>query len=162
MIDVLSFIWAILFVAGSSSLGYLVLRSGWPKIRILDSETKTGWSILTGVTLALLTILLSIIVGEISFANHFLLRMGIIGLLLTALLTISVRFALAPFFSTRRVLVSVPAATIPAQLTADKLMDKVASDKIILPKKQNEEKITEIKAALERALKKREIEGKSL
>ena len=159
MMDALSIFWAILLVAGSPSLGYLILRSGWPKVRILDDETKTGWSILTGTTLTLLTILVSIIMDEIPSVEHFLLRIGIVGLLLTGAFVLAVRFVLAPALSTKRVLVSVPASTIPAQLTAEKLMEKVVSDQVILPKKQNEEKIEEIKAALERALKKRELEG---
>ncbi|MBI4052703.1 MAG: hypothetical protein HY394_01565 [Candidatus Diapherotrites archaeon] len=50
--------------AGSASIGYLFLRSGWPKVRSIDTSYKVGWAVLIGAGF-------SIAVSAVSFAAEF-------------------------------------------------------------------------------------------
>ena len=61
--EILGILPAYAFV-GSASLGYLFLRSGWPKVRSIDTSYKVGWAVLIGAGF-------SIAVSTVSFAAEF-------------------------------------------------------------------------------------------
>ncbi len=40
---------AIYMLSGSTSIGYLLVRIGYPNFRTLETNYKAGWSIITGI-----------------------------------------------------------------------------------------------------------------
>lgn len=110
---------------GSSSIGYIMLRTGWPKFRLLETEYKTGWGIITGSLFAVSTI-------GIAFAASIFLqnRISLFEVLFIAptctvfsgLLIFSVKRRL---IGGRKVKVSVPKRVVAASIIARKAFDKM-------------------------------------
>lgn len=147
-------------VAGSYSYGYLFLRSGWPKIRKLEEGYKIGWSIILGAIFSIIAITTTSIVYSLKlseFSSLEFLTIVLAVMLAVILAFLSVR---RKFFAKTKMQVSVPKEAVSADITAGKLVEKMASDRsFIVTKQLNEEKIKKIKEALKKSLK--ETEEKS-
>src|SRR3989344_8553908 len=84
-------------VAGSTSLGYVFLRLGWPDIRKLDKQYKTGWSIIIGLVFSAIVVIASLAFSlnpfyTFDFGEALVLNLAITFIAATLLLTIKRKF----------------------------------------------------------------------
>ncbi len=103
---------------GSMSIGYLLLRTGWPKVRILQKSYKLGWSIVLGGLFSVFAIISSfaISLGGLSYEGLLFASSGIfLGI---ASLALTVR---RKFFAGARMRVAVPKEVVGANIAATKV-----------------------------------------
>ena len=79
----------ILIAAGSPTLGYLFLRIGWPKIRVLEKEYKKGWSVIFGVAFIIIVTLFALLFSLLPFFGLGFREYFFLLLVLSFLLAIS-------------------------------------------------------------------------
>ena len=131
------------FIIGSYSLGYLLLRTGWPKIRILDENYRIGWSIIFGGLFSVLWALLAVLFG---FQNLFPIILTI-----TLVITLILLSARRKCFSAKIGTVAIPKEKAAEQIVAEKSMQQLLSDKqFILNKNLTPEQVEKIRETLQK------------
>jgi membrane glycosyltransferase len=133
---------AVYLIAGSYSLGYLMLRTGWPKIRVLEENYRIGWSVIFGVFFTILCINATIILSA-----QKILPIVITITLIIALIILSMRRML--FATSKTMTVSMPKEQAAAKIIAEKSSEQLLSDKqFILNKSLSSEQVEKIKESL--------------
>ena len=118
----------ILYMAlGATSWGYILLRMGWPNIRSISIEYKSGWSIIFGLIFSAAVLGASLFVdfssiATISLTELILVNAIILGAVGTVILNIKRRFL---SFGTKKVKVAVPKRVVSANIVAKKAFQKV-------------------------------------
>ncbi len=136
------------FIVGSYSMGYFLLRTGWPKIRILEQEYKLGWSIVFGI-------IFTVFAAIIGFAG---MGAGINIIYLFGITTMLMFLAAAGFltlrrkyFASTRITIGVPKDALATGIIAEKSYQKAMSDKdLIFKKNLSNDKAEKIRQALEK------------
>jgi len=134
----------ILMFFGSTSWGYIFLRIGWPNIRTLEIEYKSGASLIVGLIFSILTIGISLIaqalkLTELSLTELLLINTTII--FITGILIFTVK---RKFLGSKNVKVSIPKRVISANVIAKKAMLQLPKNSYLKVNKQGEEKILEL------------------
>ncbi|MEM4630741.1 MAG: hypothetical protein QXU92_03995 [Candidatus Diapherotrites archaeon] len=134
---------------GSTSLGYLLIRMGYPNFRTLEIKYKTGWSIITGIAFTITT-------TTLAFGTSFLLKqkimafellfISIIGTIISAIITFNFK---RYFFGTKKVKVSVPKRAVVASAIAKKAFEKLGHEAYI-PDKEAAQNLQEIISKIDR------------
>ena len=126
---------------GSTSWGYIFLRTGWPKVRSLELDSKTGASVIIGFIVITITIIISAIIGFLDIPLFTLPE--IILLVTTVILSASgLVFTLKRKLSgNQKVRVSVPKRAIAANIAAKKAFEKVPETKYIKVSSEGIEKL---------------------
>lgn len=138
--------WLVLayFLIGAYSLGYLLLRTGWPKVRILDESYRMGWSIIFGTVFSALWMAATFVLGV---QKIFPIVLTIT--LVTTLIVLSLRRRIAGY---RTASVSVPKEKAAQQALAEQSIRALSEDRdFILNRQLNQEQVEKIKQALERS-----------
>jgi len=129
------------FIIGSYSLGYLLLRTGWPRIRILDENYRIGWSVIFGVLFSILWVALAVL-----FNMQALFPIVLTITLIIALILFSIR---RRFFASKNITVAVPKEKAAAQVIAEKSIERFLADReFILNKSLSSEQIEKIQESL--------------
>ena len=131
-----------------TTIGYVFLRTGWPKIRLLEKESRLGWALLLTVTLNLVMIisafLFSVLLPFASFRTYLLMTLVAFSFIGMAVLTVKRKVS-----SRRRVTVSVPASVVGAKIASDNAMAKFAQRPgHIVVSAKGSSKIDELKKSL--------------
>ncbi|HIH32997.1 MAG: hypothetical protein J4478_01170 [Candidatus Diapherotrites archaeon] len=131
------------FVIGSYSLGYLLLRTAQPKVRILEENYRIGWSIIFGLFFSILWLATSIALGM-----QALFPVVLTITLIIALIALSLR---RRFFASRKLNVAIPKERALAQIVSEKSVDQLLSDKqFILNKSLSSEQVEKIRESLKK------------
>ncbi|MFH1587109.1 MAG: hypothetical protein ABID38_04590 [Candidatus Diapherotrites archaeon] len=90
-----------------TTIGYIFLRTGWPKIRVLPKEVRLGWALVItlalNITIIISSLLLAFLLPFTSFRGYLLLNLIVFSFTGIAVLT-----ARRKLFTGRTVSVSVP------------------------------------------------------
>jgi len=134
----------ILMFFGSASWGYIFLRIGWPNIRTLEIEYKSGASLIVGLIFSILTIGISLIaqalkLTELSLTELLLLNTTII--FITGILIFTFK---RKFLGSKNVKVSIPKRVISANVIAKKAMLQLPKNSYLQVNKRGQEKILEL------------------
>lgn len=133
----------IYFVIGSYSLGYLLLRTGWPRIRILDENYRIGWSIIFGVVFSGFWLALAFGFG--------MQRLFPIILTITMIIVIIVLSLRRKLIASENITVAVPKEKAAVQVVADKSIERFLADKeFILTKNLSQQQVEKIKQSLQK------------
>jgi hypothetical protein len=142
---------AFYIVAGSTSLGYIFLRLGWPDIRKLDKQYKAGWSIIIGLVFSAIVVIASLTFSllpffSIGFREALLLNLAVTFIAATLLLTFKRKFIVR-----NKMTVSMPSTLLGAKVTAKKVVEQLESEPgFIRASKIEGGKIDELKKRLGR------------
>jgi hypothetical protein len=116
---------------GGQSVGYLFLRSGWPKIRKLETETKTGWGIISGAGFTISTIAVATAV-TLTFPNNITFMEMLFIAPICTIATGTIIFSIKrKYFGKNKVIVSVPKRALVANLIVKKAMEKIPEEDYI-------------------------------
>ena len=140
---------ALYTLAGSASWGYIFFRTGWPKIRAIGLEYKTGWSIIIGGAYSVIVVLGSAIItfsgiGNMLFAEAIFVSSAIISTLGIVILTIKRKL-----LGKNKLRVSVPKRAIAANIVAAKAFKKLPENSYIKVSKEGTNKISQLKEKIE-------------
>lgn len=136
---------------GSISIGYMFLRTGWPKVRALELPYKTGWSAILGLIFAAVSV-----IGSLAIDAFFPAGLGSGELLLVVaaaafIATMPLLTVRRKFFSAKKVRVHVPKEVVGAKLVAAKAVDKLMFDRAFIDASGLQlDKISELRKALGR------------
>lgn len=111
---------------GSPSIGYLLLRVGWPRSRVLEPAYKWGWAVLIGVAFSFFVVagsLISSLVFRIGFLENAFLISSALLLFGVGLLTARRKFA-----GKRKLRVSIPKEVAGARFASTKAVNKLMVD----------------------------------
>lgn len=125
---VLDFFLFLCFAGGSSSLGYLFLRSGWPKIRVLKKSYKKGWSVIFGAGFSVAVALVSAVFGFFGFFGFGFREFFFIFIALSFFISILALTGSRKFLKKQVVRVSVPGSYIHAKVVAAKARNRLELD----------------------------------
>ena len=138
-------------IAGSTSLGYIFLRLGWPDVRALDKQYKAGWSIIIGLVFSAF-----VVVSALAFSLNPFFRFGfreslMLNLTVTAIAATTLLTVRRKFLAGNRMKVSVPSTLLGAKVTAAKVVEQLERDPgFIRSAKFEGEKLDELKKRLDR------------
>jgi len=145
---------AFYLVLGSTSLGYMFLRLGWPRIRILDKQYRAGWSLILGVIFTSIIVVSSLIFSitpflSFNFKEFLFLNLSVTFFIAVVVLTIK-RKILVP----RKATVTVPSELLRAKVAAAKAMTHIElseslKEGVISVKPLEEQKIAALRKKLE-------------
>src|SRR3989344_8849530 len=112
-------------IAGSTSLGYIFLRLGWPDVRALDRQYKAGWSIIIGLVFSAIVVITALAFSlnpffRFGFRESLMLNLSVTFIAATTLLT-----AKRKFLTSNRMKVSVPSTLLGARVTATKVVEQL-------------------------------------
>ena len=115
-------------IAGSTSLGYVFLRLGWPDVRALDKQYKAGWSIVIGLVFSAIVVIASLAFSlnpfyKFEFREALLLNLAITFIAATLLLTLKRKFLVR-----NKMTVSMPSTLLGAKVTAKKVVEQLEKD----------------------------------
>jgi len=138
-------------ILGSTSWGYMLMRIGWPNIRAIGIEYKSGWSIVFGLIFTSLVIISSYGASQLAITKMSLLE-------LIALNSIIVFFAGMIIFTIKRKLlggkhikVSIPKRVVSANVVAKKAVEKLPKTSYIKVSKEGALKLSQLRHKLEMA-----------
>ncbi|MDO8537662.1 MAG: hypothetical protein Q7S21_02150 [archaeon] len=147
LLDISSLIYIFL---GSTSIGYILIRTGWPTTRTLEHQYKIGSSIAAGIIFSVLTIIFAFIFSiispqEIPFYNYIFFSMTAMFFALFILMLLKQKFVVH-----KTVKVSVPKEDIAAKIMAEKAVQRIIPEEqyISIRKDLSEQQLQEIKKAL--------------
>ena len=147
MLDLSSIIYIFL---GSTSLGYLLIRTGWPTTRTLEHQFKVGSAIAAGIIFVVLSAVFALIFSiifpqEIPFYNFVFFSMTAVFFALFILMLLKQKFVFK-----KTVKVSVPKEDIAAKIMAEKTVERIIPEEqyISVRKDLSEQQLNEIKKAL--------------
>lgn len=148
-------------LAGSVSFGYFFLRTGWHKVRILDSTYKLGWATVIGISFSIVIILVSFVFGLIPFMffgfREFLF-LTIIALLPVAIVVLTIR---RKFFAKKTVSVAIPKKIVGARIASEKAILKLDLERgYVKVKELDKDRVKKIKEMLVKRKEKEEVEKK--
>jgi len=135
--------WLVLsyFALGSYSIGYLLLRTGWPKVRVLDESYRMGWSIIFGIVFSALWIIAAFAIG--------LQEIFPVVLTITLIITLLILSARRKIMGYRTATVSMPKEKATQQALAEQSIKALSEDReFILNRQLNKEQIEKIRDAL--------------
>ena len=118
----------ILYMAlGATSWGYILLRMGWPNIRSVSIEYKSGWSIIFGIIFSAAVLGASLLgdfsgIATISLTELLVVNLIILAVVGTVVLNIKRRFL---SFGTKKLKISVPKRVVSASIVAKKAFKKI-------------------------------------
>ena len=117
-------------IAGSTSLGYVFLRLGWPDVRALDKQYKAGWSIVIGLVFSAIVVIASLAFSlnpfyKFEFREALLLNLAITFIAATLLLTLKRKFLVR-----NKMTVSMPSTLLGAKVTAKKLSSSLKKTRV--------------------------------
>lgn len=118
----------ILYMAfGATSWGYILLRMGWPNIRSISIEYKSGWSLIFGLIFSAVVLGASLLgdfsgIATISLTELLVVNSIILAVVGIVILNIKRRFL---SFGTKKVKVAVPKRVVSANIVARKAFKKV-------------------------------------
>ena len=141
-------------MAGSSSLGYLFLRSGWPKIRVLAASYKKGWSFVFGASYFAVVAIIAAVLSlfpffGLSFREFFFALLAVSFIFSVGALTL-----MRKFLRKQKVNVVVPGSVLSAKVAAAKAQGQLELDPGLVIVNAPKEQLDELKKML--AEKKRE------
>ena len=149
MLDfVLDFFFLLYAVAGSSSLGYLFLRSGWPKIRVLAASYKKGWSFVFGASFFVVVAMIALVLSlspffGIGFREFFFALMAVSFVFSVGALTL-----MRKFFKKQKVNLVVPGLVLSAKVAAAKAQGRLELDPGLVIVNAPQEQLEELKKRL--------------
>jgi len=116
------FAFVFLFI-GSTSIGYIFLRTGWPKVRILEKTYKIGWSMVFGAIFSLFSLILSLafsLFTSLSASQTFL-----VIIIFSFFLGIIILSLKRKYFLQRKTIISLPKEFVSVQMVQKKLSEKM-------------------------------------
>lgn len=138
-------------VAGSTSAGYLILRMGWPKVRILGQEYKSGWSLILGVVFSVLVVAISFLSSALGILPMAVRQALFVSLIFSSLLAAVLLTVRRKFIAGQRIIVSIPKKVLGTRIVAGKAMEKIEADRGFMRVERLErEKIESMRSALGR------------
>lgn len=116
---------------GSTSIGYLLIRMGYPQFRTLETTYKTGWSIITGMIFVVTTIILGFLLSFL--LNQRVTAFELFFIVPTCMIMSSIiAFNVKRYYvGSNRVKVSVPKRAVAASVVAKKAIEKLGPDAYI-------------------------------
>jgi len=147
------------FLAGSYSMGYFFLRSGWPKIRILEEPYRIGWSIGLGVLFMLLVIGTTLYGDSIQGGQTPIEWIFSIDLIAAIGIATMMLFVRRKYIASKNIQVAVPKDYMTARIAAEKLTEKILTEDQpggpIKPETQGDDdnRLDEVKRTLDKLTK---------
>lgn len=142
-------LFALCLLLGCTSAGYLFLRAGWPKIRILERQYKMGWSVILGALFTVAVIGSAFLLGFLKILpmpRRNFMFIALIGAFAVALSLLTLR---RKFFAAGSVVVSVPKRVVGTKIVAEKVMEKIGVEKgFVSVGTLGEERVKELRGAL--------------
>ncbi len=134
---------------GSATWGYILLRIGWPNIRSIDLEYKSGASIAIGAFVSIMVVLVSAAIAFLNLADLGFEQLILVNTILIFLIAIAILTVKRKFMSTRKVNVGVPKRVVSANIAAKKAMEKLPENSYTKVNSMSEEKAERLRERLE-------------
>lgn len=142
---------ALLYILlGSTSIGYLLIRTGWPSVRTLEHPYKVGSSIAAAIIFTILTAIFSLIFSiifpqQMPFFHYIFLSMTAVFFAIFILMLLKQKFVFK-----RTVKVSVPKEDIAAKIAAEAAVKRVIPEEefISVRRELSQQQLNEIKKSL--------------
>jgi len=129
---------------GSTSWGYILLRMGWPNIRSLKIEYKSGWSIIFGLIFTGIIAAISLIIGFLNLAGMALLEIMLGVSVLIFFIAMGLFTAKRKLLGGKKVNVAVPKRAVTANIAAKKAVQKLPLNSYIKVSSEGAKKIHEL------------------
>jgi len=140
---------AFYLVLGSTSIGYVFLRLGWPSIRLLDKQYRIGWSIVLGLVFTAIIVVSSLMFSLLPFMVFDFKEFLFLNLIITFFVALTILTVKRKFFASNKVRVTVPGNLLGAKVAASKTIKKMELDKgFITAKPLGEQKLEFLKKSL--------------
>ncbi|HZX20057.1 MAG TPA: hypothetical protein VFF13_03520 [archaeon] len=110
---------------GSTSFGYIMLRAGWPNIRSIGIEYKSGVSIIFGIIFSVAAIGISFAAHYSNFSGLSFTELLLANTLILAGVSLVILTVKRKFLGSQKVKVSVPKRVVSANVLAKKAFEKV-------------------------------------
>jgi len=153
LLDVSAVIYIML---GSTSIGYLLLRTGWPSVRTLEHPLKVGSSVLAGIIFTILAAIAGYALSiyfpmQTDFYNYIFASLPLMVFLLFAIMLLKQKF-----LGKRKVKVSVPKEDIAAKQIAEETAQRIIPEEsyIGVRSELSQQQLEEIKKALKEDVEK--------
>lgn len=147
LIDLTSILYLLL---GSTSIGYLLIRTGWPGVRVLEHQYKVGSSIAAGIIFTILVSITALIFSiifptQLMFFYYIFFAMAVAFFALFILMLLKQKFVFK-----RTVKVSVPKEDIAAKIAAEAAVKRVIPEEqyISVRRELSQQQLDEIKKSL--------------
>ncbi|MCR4335359.1 MAG: hypothetical protein NUV57_02370 [archaeon] len=147
--QILDGILSLYIILGSPTWGYILLRIGWPNIRSLEPEYKSGWSIIFGLIFSVLVLASSAIVFFLEITRMAFSEILLINSIIFMSAGIILFTLKRKFLGTKKVNVSVPKRIISANVVAKKAIEKLPEQSFVKTYTDRQHRISELKNKLE-------------
>jgi len=148
-------------LVGSTGWGYILLRMGWPNIRTVDLESKSGYSVIIGIFFGGAIVFLSgavtlLQLTEMGFAELLFLNTIIFFVMGTSILTLKRKL-----FHATKAKVSIPKRAVTANIIAKKAVKKIPAKSYRKVSVRVEKSLSEIRTKLEEMKKQSDASKKA-
>lgn len=109
---------------GGGSWGYILLRSGWPNVRGLESDYRAGWGMVIGIGISVVVLGSAGMILYLRWAHanfEELVFIGLGTLIVSGLVALNLKRKLVPV---KKVKVSVPKRIVSASIIAKKVVGR--------------------------------------